>query len=192
MATGWYVVEPPTSGLLDAIKSQPARALMVGQNTYSGSLSASVKAALANFQGGQFVSGVASMVGKPASASMNGVFFNSAILAATTKKATASMSGVSENRATLAAIITKATAALNGSQIAIGTIAATAKAASGAFGKILSPNFVTFIPAPPVICLIMAETILFKAPAETALEPALNGDGLGWSSAILFTSVLDQ
>ena len=126
MATGWYVVEPPTTGLLDAVKGNPARALMVGQNTYSGSLTASIKAALVNFQGGQFVSGVATMLADPASASMNGVFANRGDLTATTKKVSAAMAGTFENRATLASVIAKATASLNGSQIATGALAATA------------------------------------------------------------------
>lgn len=142
MATGWYVVEPPTEGLLNAVKGQPATALMIGQNTYSGSFTAAIRAALANFQGGQFVSGVASMLAKKPTASMNGIFYNSANLAATTKKATAAMVGTSQNRAALVSIIARATAALNGSQIAIGTIAATAAKASAAMGKILSSNFV--------------------------------------------------
>lgn len=153
MPVGWYVIEPPTSGVLTA-NAKPATMSAIGQlptigglavvipklafaalgtHPYTGALAAQAKSAVASMAGGQEIPGSIAVAAKPAVAALSGTSVNAGQLAATAKQATAALAGNQQNLGSLVATAKQATANFVGAQTIPGTMAATLAKATALF-----------------------------------------------------------
>lgn len=163
MPIGWYVKEPPTSGVLDVIKGKatanflgvvptmgaltlnvPKLAMaMTGTHPYTGAIAAQAKSAVASLVGSQTIPGNIALAVRPVTASIGGSTYNAGQISASAQKANAALVGTSMNLAQLVATAKQATASLVGGQTIPGVLAASVKPATALLADATSVGSVT-------------------------------------------------